>query len=474
MDQHSTRPAAAQATAVIAGSAGMPRPTMEPPVPPSARSGARDAAFLVSSQLVAAVSTLGTGIVLARTLGPAGKGFVDVTLASAALLQMLLGLSLGSGIFYHAARGGIDHRRAVGATIGFSLISCALVAVVLPANATDPLVRWLLPSSTPVQAAWLVVALLGVLQLQQCLQGLAKGRGHFVAFGASEVTTRTGALLLVGALAVASTTSPAPYVLAFLIAAATATLFLAADGIRGPAPGKELPVRAIVGYSLPLYAGNLVQFLNYRLDVFFVKASLGLDGVGRYTVAVWLAQTIWLVPNALAALVLRSAAADPTSPDTRQLIALLTRGCLLLSATCAAGIALLAGPGVRAVFGADFDASVPALLLLLPGVVLFAPVVTLSAYLNGLGRQSLTTWVACGSLLITVAMNIILIPRLGIEGAALASTASYSASAAATVWLVLRVSPELTLAMILLPRWSDVQRLRSIIRLRLTRTPRGS
>lgn len=441
------------------------------------RTRASDAAWLVATQVVAAASTFGSGIVLARTLGPAGKGYVDLVLASATLLQMLGGLSLGSGVFFHVARGGVDHRRLIGAAILSALGLGLIVAVSLPALAGTALGTLLLPGTARAQAAWLAVALVATLQLQQLLQGTAKGRSRFLSFGLSEVITRAGTLLLVVLLAVGAVRDPVVYLGAALAATVVSVAVLATDGLRGGttagatggATGGALPLRAIVVYSLPLYVGNLVQFLNYRLDVFFVKAVVGLDGVGRYLVAVSLAQTLWLVPNALAALVLRAVAADPASPATRSVVALVTRGCLAVSAVGAIVIALLAGPGVQAIFGQAFESSVPALLLLLPGVALFSVVVTLSAYLNGLGRQALTTWVSCGALVVTIVLNALLVPRLGIAGAALASSASYLASAVATMWIVHRLTPELRIRELLLPGRADLVRLQTLVRQRPAR-----
>ena len=63
-------------------------------------------------------------------------------------------------------------------------------------------------------------------------------------------------------------------------------------------------------YSLPLALGNSIQFLNYRLDLFVLNRFHGLYTVGVYTLAVSLAQLLWLVPANLATLILNRAAAD--------------------------------------------------------------------------------------------------------------------------------------------------------------------
>ncbi|HEU0299093.1 MAG TPA: polysaccharide biosynthesis C-terminal domain-containing protein, partial [Longimicrobium sp.] len=215
---------------------------------------------------------------------------------------------------------------------------------------------------------------------------------------------------------------------------------------------------AIVAYSFPLFVGNLVQFLNYRLDIFFVKEMVSLRAVGIYTVAASLGQVLWLVPMALAQLVMRQVAAEGTGAPVLARVAEINRQCLYLGVAAAASLAAVARFALGPVFGAGFEASFGPLALLLPGIVLFAPTIILSAYLNGIHRQVVTTWVACGSLAATVALNLLLIPRIGVAGAAVASTASYTLSSVATVAFALRAAPGWSLADLFVPRRADLSR----------------
>ena len=438
---------------------------------PRVGSAAGDAAGLVASQLRAAVSTFGTGIVLARALGATGKGFVDVALAAATLLQMVTGLSLASGIFYHTAGGRVDHRRVAWMAIAFAALTGIAVAVALPLVVGTRIGGWLLPTGGGRVAVWIIAAMLAAVQAQQLLQGVAKGRGRFAAFGASEVVARGGTLVLVAVLLVAGIETPATYALAFVVAFLASGAFLATVTLTGDPGTSSVPIRGIVRYSLPLYVGNVVQFLNYRLDVFLVMSFVGLAAVGRYTVAVWLAQVIWLVPSALATLVMRATAARPDGVIDR--VAQTNRLSLLIAAACAVAVAVVGTVGVTFVFGEEFRGSVTPLLLLLPGVVLFCPTIILSGYLNGIGRQVYTTWIACGSLVVTAVLNVVLIPRLGIAGAALTSTASYTLSSIATLVLVRRLPGAPSLAALLVPHRDDMAMVGGVARAAVARR-RGS
>jgi Na+-driven multidrug efflux pump len=81
---------------------------------------------------------------------------------------------------------------------------------------------------------------------------------------------------------------------------------------------------------------------------------------------------------------------------------------------------------VRGLYGAPFLPAVRPLLILLPGVFLMSFAGTLSSYVSGTGRVIFATYGSLAAVVVNIALNLFLIPRMGIAGAALASTISYS------------------------------------------------
>ena len=73
------------------------------------------------------------------------------------------------------------------------------------------------------------------------------------------------------------------------------TSALARGGASGPGPAA---LGQALLFSMPAYLGNLLQFLNYRLDVFFVAQFRPMEELGCYTLAVSLAQLIWVLSSA--------------------------------------------------------------------------------------------------------------------------------------------------------------------------------
>ena len=76
------------------------------------------------------------------------------------------------------------------------------------------------------------------------------------------------------------------------------------------------------------------------------------------------------------------------------------------------------------------------LWLLLPGIVFMAAAKVISSYLSGIGKPIYTTYIAAGAVIVTVILDLLLIPPYGISGAAIASSITYTGTAIASVWLL--------------------------------------
>jgi len=75
------------------------------------------------------------------------------------------------------------------------------------------------------------------------------------------------------------------------------------------------------------------------------------------------------------------------------------------------------------------------LWLLLPGIVTLTAAKVISSYLSGIGKPTYSTYIAAGTVALTVALDLFLIPRYGISGAAAASSIVYTCTAVASVWI---------------------------------------
>lgn len=169
----------------------------------------------------------------------------------------------------------------------------------------------------------------------------------------------------------------------------------------------------------------MLQFFNYRLDAFIVNVFLGAAAVGIYGAAVSLAEMLWYLPNAVSFVIFPKAAAA-TAEEMNRFTPRVFRLTLALTAAGAVALALLGGLLIRLIYGPAFAAAYLPLLVLLPGVVLLGGGKVLSNEMAGRGLVHYNSIISGLALILTVALDLLLIPRLGLSGAALASTAAYT------------------------------------------------
>jgi len=131
-----------------------------------------------------------------------------------------------------------------------------------------------------------------------------------------------------------------------------------------------------------------------------------------------------------------------------------TRSVFALTLFLAVLLGLFSYPLIIILFGSSYEGSVPALRLLLPGVVLLAVCKVLASDLGGRGLLVYNSLASLAGLLATILLDLVLIPRWGIYGAAVASSISYTLSTAVTLIVYTRVSRHSTRD-VLVPRRED-------------------
>jgi O-antigen/teichoic acid export membrane protein len=194
-----------------------------------------------------------------------------------------------------------------------------------------------------------------------------------------------------------------------------------------------------VRFGLKAYIDNLLQFFNYRFDVFVVNYFLGASNVGFYTIAVSLGEIIWFIPNAVAGVLFpRTASSTPEAANC--FTPIVFRHTFLLTTFSAVFLFIISRTTILLFFGEQFISSLLPLWILLPGIIMLSLSKILMGDLNGRGLAQYGSYSSGISLIITLTLDILLIPRIGIVGAALASTVAYATKMVIVIYLFLRES----------------------------------
>ncbi len=391
--------------------------------------------------LLLAVSIANSAII-ARALGPGGKGSLTLALLTPNLLVLLLGLGIGVANVYHTGTRRIPVPLLVQNSMGIALLESVVGAIAIGLLLATGWLTRLLPG-VPMDIALLALLIFPLGLLNSYWSGVLQGQQRIFKLNTimtlQGVTTLILTLLLVTGLHLGLTGGVLAYVGAAALALALTGNAVRQEGARFAPTWQPNVLRPSLAYGLKGYVGNILQFFNYRLDVFLVNFFVGNAGVGIYSVSVALAELLWQFPNAVSFVIFaKSSATKPTQMNV--FTPRVFRLTLVLTALGGLGLALLGHFMILLIFGERFSAAYQPMLVLLPGVILLGGGKVLTNEIAGRGYPHYNSIGSGLGLIVTLALDLLLIPRYGVLGAAIASSLAYSVVFGAAVLFYLRVS----------------------------------
>lgn len=192
-------------------------------------------------------------------------------------------------------------------------------------------------------------------------------------------------------------------------------------------------------FGLKSYVSNIVGFLLYRIDMFIVNFFLGIVFVGYYSISVMLAETLWYLPSSVGTVIL-SHTLNLKESQSNELTPIICRNTIFITIIFAILLLIFGNHIIIAFFGNAFEPSILPLQILLIGVVAMSINKILSNELIARGMPLIGAIAALIALSINLPLNILLIPKLGLSGAALSSTIAYSISTIFPIYIFTKVS----------------------------------
>ena len=230
-------------------------------------------------------------------------------------------------------------------------------------------------------------------------------------------------------------------------------------------------VRESLGYGVKSYLQNLMGHLAYRLDIYLVALFLDPRDVAFYSIAVSIAELAWYIPNSVG-IVLFPKLSNEAEERIHPLTAEVCRHTFIITLLATVGVIVAGIIGIPLLYGVEYRPAILPLLALGPGIVVMSLYKVLTRNFSSRNRQQVSVIVALVGLALNVGLNVLLIPRLGTVGAALASSVAYTVMSVVLL-LAFRRESSLTWSEILRPHDTDLaryveigQRFRSALRRR--------
>jgi O-antigen/teichoic acid export membrane protein len=400
---------------------------------------AADQSLLRSAGGLSLVRSAGGGLLflsqvfLASWMGAEAFGAYSLAWACVAIAATVAGLGMsGTTVRFIAAYEAGYEAGLLQGLLRFCRFWTIIAATILAILGIALLPLWpgAAPYSDPIRLAFIAIPALAILNLDSAI---ARGFGWMTWSAVAEQIARPTLLMLIGALIAAVILVPrAEHFVAACVAAyavvAVVQHFIVRRGIatRVAAAKPRMDRAQWIAMSAGVLLLNGSQAIRSNADPLLVGLLLNPVDVGVYTAAMRVATLVAF------AMMVAGIAAQPTiaalhsrgsDSDLARFVRRLTRASFI--ASLALGIMLaVAGRPLLALFGPEFTAGYPVLLVLIAAHVLAASVGPLTSVLVMTGSQGWAAAIHLVSLPVHVALSLLFIPRLGLIGAALAAAFS--------------------------------------------------
>ena len=382
-----------------------------------------------------------TSILIARALGPFGRGIyvLPVTLVAVIATMVMMGVNqaqmrlwsnregdphefVTSGVLLAVALGGLGMAIAwaiflLGGDAWFEGVEPIYVLVVLP-------VIPLIIHSRLQQSVLIFAGQLPYVNLATIVGAMVQTGGTALLFSYGQLTV--GLVLLM-------------YIASMVVPWAVMNVKLRSVGrFQRPLPWRLM--RSHLALGTRMGPAGLFQFINHRVDIFLVGTYVGVDGVGTYSVAVVFSEIMWLITNAVTTSVSERQANAP-SDEAIDVTARAVRMNVVLSAVVGVVIAAIVPVAIPLLYGSAFRPAISTVWILLFASCAVGVWRPCSSMLARFGSPTDLPVIAFSSAIINVGANIVLLPRFGLPGAGVASVLSYGFGALLSIFVLTLRTP---------------------------------
>jgi O-antigen/teichoic acid export membrane protein len=423
----------------------------------------------MATNLLQGMLTLFTGVMVARLLGPEGRGELAAIQSWAPFIATVAMLGLPEAVTYFSAQyperarsywvSGTCFALVVG--IPFAMVGYWLMPWLLSAQA---------PSVTSV-AQWYVVGLVFLFAFHSMPLASLRGRNDFAVWNVLQLVPTLGWLLVLFLAMVFKYTTAQFVALGYIAMLGLIFFPVGAVGLRR-VPGTFRLDRHLfypmMRYGLPLAIATLPQWLwNARLPQMFMATFLDLEprSLGLFAVAAAWGSMAGPLINAVGVVLFPDVASKPSEDQKAMALARGLRIAVFLTVSLSVVPLLVTPYAVPTFFGEDFRPAVPAAMVMVVAGGIMGIKMILDQGLRGWGKSKV---VLVGEL-IGLAATMLLLPsllfRFNIIGAAISLLVGYAATTAYLVHKARRLAKE-SIQRLLWPNLTEImtflQRFRTI------------
>ncbi len=389
---------------------------------------------LVASRLVVAALGWGGMALIARRLSTAGFGRLAFVLGLLGLMTIVTNLGIGRIVLIALVREEPEAAAFAGAYVGLEVVlgllgyTVALTFVVLGGY------------PAPVIAATAIAGLMVVIATpSHALDAIFQARMRLASVAVADML---GQVVQLGCTIAIAVWRPRLiwFTVPFVLNDAVVLVWKAQRlGVLRPRPRVIWALwRRMLVYAVPLGIGAALATLYYKVDILMLSRLDTFESVGIYTIGYKFADVLVLLATAVltptATLLVRAwpDRTDEFRAVCRRVAALFAVGAVLV----AVEFALLADAAIGLLYGRQYVVGANSARLVVTGSALHMFVLLAFTVMVSAGKQRVYPWVTLAGLALNVGLNVVLIPAMSYQGAALATLLTEVVVLGAMWWAV--------------------------------------
>ena len=384
-------------------------------------------------------------VIVARALGPEGRGQVALLGLISTIAVMLTYLNIPGSTIYHINRKKWDLKRLLKPQLLLTSISALagiLIALAIYRFWPDDNIRKL-----PGVAVALIGFTIAATMYNNNIGSILSALRYFRKLSIVSIITATIAVpgyyialwLCDGGVIGWALTGTLVLVIGFIITCILIFQKLSRDNSSAKNSGSSLAddCNSLMKWGVISQLGNIAWFLILKADQFIISGLLSVEALGFYAVAAGVAESFRLIPITIGQ-VLFPYAADKGEEERRFFISVCVRLTFWTLFVLGIIMGLLSRLIVTILFGAEFLPAVLPFQILIGSVVILSLGNMLAHEFNTMGRPEVILYcnVVCG--LVNIVLNFLIVPKFGLAGAAWVSFLTYTLNSLIILTWVIR------------------------------------
>jgi O-antigen/teichoic acid export membrane protein len=388
-----------------------------------------------------------TLVVITRVLGPEGKGAYSLITLVPVLMISFGSLGIGGANVYFVGSKKYKIQDVVSNSFLLATLWGFLLILAFWALLQFDFFRSFIHFNESYgRYLWIVVFSIPISLLYSFFQNIIRGNGDIVNY--NKIRLLEGFLAFFGVFVLLIILGRGVFGAVFsyvfsIFGTAVFTIFLVRKISKIRLYLNKALLKDSVVYGGKVYIANALSFLNYRLDIFLIafllQPSAAVAAVGFYSIAVAIAERMFIIPGTFSTVLFPKISSAENS-DANNFTPRVVRHTFFIMIVLSLLLFFTARFLILFFFGLTFLPAVAPLLALLPGIIAFGVGGVLAADLGGRGKPEIAVYSSLVCLIINIVLNIIMIPYLGILGAAIASSISYWADTLVVLIAFLKIS----------------------------------